>query len=295
MVEITAAMVKELRERTDSGMMECKKALVQAEGDMQAAIDILALSGQRKAINKASRVAAQGRISIISNERSAAMTEINCETDFVARDESFMAFCQKTTEIALKEASFDNEKLLNASFDGSITVEDARKNLVGRIGENVQLRRAYYHVAEGNQRIGAYSHHGRIGVIVVIEGGSDALAKDLAMHTAAMRPQYLTMTSVPDAVVQREKAILIERAKESGKPDNMLEKITAGQLQKYLGEISLEGQPFFKDQDQTVGAIVKAANATLVHMVRFEVGEGIEVVKTNFEDEVKAAAGSIKS
>jgi elongation factor Ts len=289
MTEITAAMVKELRERTGGGMMECKKALVEANGDMTAAADILVQKGEGKAAKSATRVAAQGRISIATAPNAAAMTEVNCETDFVARDENFIPFCQQVTDIALKEGISENDKLFAASYDTGVTVEDARKSLISRIGENIQIRRVHYAKANANERIGSYIHQGRIGVLITIEGGNDALAKDLAMHIAAMKPQYLTAQSVPEAIVNKEKEILLERVKESGKPESVLEKIVSGQLQKYLNEICLEGQPFFKDPDQTIAAVVNAANAKLV-----EIGEGIEVIKTSFEDEVKAVAGSSK-
>ena len=295
MAEITASMVKELRERTGGGMMECKKALVEANGDMEAAEIIIAKTSQNKAAKTASRVAAQGRISIASAQEGAAMVEINCETDFVARDENFIPFCQQVADIALKNAVTENEKLLEAPYEVGMTVEDARKNLIARIGENIQIRRVHFIKASGNERIGSYSHHGRIGVLVKIAGGNDELAKDLAMHIAAMKPEYLTAQMVPEATINRQKDILQDRAKDSGKPANVMEKIISGQLQKHLNEICLEGQPFFKDPDQSVGTIVKAANATLVEMIRFEVGEGIEVIKKSFEEEVKAAAGSSKS
>lgn len=292
MAEITAAMVKELRERTSAGMMECKKALVEANGDMQAAEDIIAKSGHKKAAKSAGRTAAEGRVLVAVGETGAAILEINCETDFVARDESFGHFCQQTVDIALKNGVQEVEKLNSLAFEGNNTVEEARKNLIARLGENVQIRRVQSIKAENNQRFGAYVHHSRIAVLVVIEEGSDELAKDLAMHIAAMKPQYLHPEEIPEAIVAKEKEILMERAKQSGKPENIIEKIVAGQLQKQLSEICLMGQPFFKDPDQTVAAIVKAANAKVLKAIRYEVGEGIDVVKMSFEEEVAQVRGN---
>lgn len=295
MAEITAAMVKELRERTSAGMMECKKALVEANGDMEAAEDIIAKSGHKKAAKSASRTAAEGRMIIESIANSAIILEINCETDFVGRDESFVQYCQKVASVGLQAKPADVDALLNASFEGSTTVEDARKALITRLGENIQIRRFQIVNAAQNQRIGSYVHNFRIGTLVLIEGGDDALAKDLAMHIAAMKPQYVSADEVPENVVAKEKEIMMERAKQSGKPENILEKIVQGQVQKHLNEICLLGQPFFKDPDQSIAVLLKSANAKVLKMIRMEVGEGIEVVKKSFEEEVMEQARGSKS
>ena len=291
MAEITAAMVKDLRERTDGGMMECKKALVEAQGDMLLAEDLIAKSGHRKAAKSASRTAAEGRIITALSKECSVIVEVNCETDFVARDENFIQFCNTVADVALKARVQDVEKLLALPFDANITVEDARKNLIARIGENVQIRRLQLLEAKDNQRFGNYIHHARIGVVILLEGGTDELAKDLAMHVAAMKPQFITPEDAPGSVVEKEKEILLERANQSGKPLNIVEKMVAGQVQKYLAEICLTGQPFFKDPDQTIATLLKTSNAVVREMVRFEVGEGIEIVKLNFQKEVSKARG----
>ncbi|MBI2790791.1 MAG: elongation factor Ts [Gammaproteobacteria bacterium] len=291
MADVTAAMVKELRERTGAGMMECKKALVEANGDMETAEDIIAKSGHKKAAKSASRTAAEGRIVIASNPQNAAVVEINCETDFVARDENFVQFAQQIAEKVLATGIVDADKLLEASMDGK-TIEDARKNLITRLGENIQIRRMKVMNAQTSQRIGQYVHNSRIGTLVLVEGGDDALAKDLAMHVAAMKPQFVSQDEVPAKTIAKEKEIMMERAKQSGKPENILEKIVEGQLQKHLNEHCLIGQPFFKDPDQTVTQLLKSKNAKVLQMIRFEVGEGIEVIKKSFEEEVAQARGS---
>ncbi len=283
--QITAAMVKELRERTSAGMMECKKALVEANGNMELAEDIIAKSGHKKAAKTANRTAAEGRIIIANTQEGAAMVEVNCETDFVARDESFIQFCQQVVDTASQNKIADVEQL-------NEKMEESRKSLIARLGENIQIRRLFFLKKSTGQFIGSYIHHARIGTLILLEGGNEVLAKDLAMHVAAMKPQYMTTDEVPQDIVAKEKEILIERAKQSGKPDNILEKIVAGQLQKHLSEICLTGQPFFKDPDQTIAALLKTHQAKLLKMIRIEVGEGIEVIKKSFEEEVKAARGS---
>jgi elongation factor Ts len=283
MADITASMVKELREKTGAGMMECKKALVEAEGNMEAAEDIIAKSGHKKAAKSASRTAAQGKIVIVGSPQLMIMVEVNCETDFVARDENFSRFCDDVANAALKLETDEVEKL---------GVEESRQALIARIGENIQVRRVMLFKASGNDAIGSYVHQSRIGVLVEVEGGSAELMKDLAMHIAAMRPQFIAPNEVPESVIAREKAIFVDIAKQSGKPENIVEKMVAGQLQKYLAEICLTGQPFFKDPDQTIEALLKAQQAKLKKMARFEVGEGIEVSKKSFEEEVAEARGS---
>lgn len=291
MAEITAAMVKELRERTSAGMMECKKALVEANGDMTLAEEVIAKSGHKKAAKSAGRTAAEGRITIVSSPECAIIVEVNCETDFVGRDENFIKYCDTVANIALQNQITDVEKLLNLPFDGSMTIEDARKNLIVKIGENIQLRRVALIKAGQNQRFGTYIHHARIGVITLVEGGNNDVAKDMAMHIAAMKPQYLTIEEVPAATVEKQQEIFTEIAGQSGKPANIIEKIVAGQIQKHFAEVCLAGQPFFKDPDQTVAAFLKSNQANVVKMIRFEVGEGIEVIKKSFEEEVSLARG----
>lgn len=292
--QITAEMVKNLRERTGAGMMECKKALVEAKGDMSAAEDIIAKSGSKKADKSASRTAAQGRIAIANSHTSAVMIEINCETDFVARDEGFVQFCQKIAELALTKECQNVETLLTLPFEDASSVEEARKAIIVRIGENIQIRRLHFMKAEAKQRIGSYIHNARIGSLVLLEGGNEELAKDLAMHIAAMKPQFISPTEIPQAIVEKEHAIFMERAKQSGKPDNILEKIVQGQLQKQANEICLLGQPFFKDPDKTIESLLKSMNASILAMLRFEVGEGIEVIKKSFEEEVMEQARGSK-
>lgn len=292
MADITAAMVKDLRERTGAGMMECKKALVEANGVMETAEDIIAKSGHRKAAKTASRTAAQGKITIAGSGKACALVEVNCETDFVARDENFSNFCDEVAKIAVETNTSEVDALLALPCSGHATIEAARQALIARIGENIQIRRIALFQAAGNDLIGRYLHQTRIGVLVVLDGGNDALAKDLAMHIAAMKPQFMTPEQVPEDIIARQKAIFVDIAKQSGKPDNIAEKMVQGQLQKHLAEICLTGQPFFKDPDQTIGALLKANKATIKQMIRFEVGEGIEVIKKSFDEEVAEVRGS---
>ena len=288
MANITAAMVKSLREKTGAGMMDCKKALSEAAGDISEAETILKKKGLKKAEKSASRTAAEGKITQAKNDTAVVMLETNCETDFVGRDENFNGFIDKVTQIALNNQIDNVEALLASDYDGQ-SVEDARKALVAKIGDNVQLRRIMFTQTDG-QTVGAYVHSGRIGAIALVNGGDDALAKDIAMQIASMKPQYITTDDVPGDVMAKEKEILMERARNSGKPENMLEKIVGGQLNKQFNEITLVGQPFFKDPDTSIAGLLKKHNATVTKMVRFEVGEGIEVVKMDFAEEVMAQA-----
>lgn len=286
MAEITAAMVKTLRESTGAGMMECKRALSEAQGDMAVAEDIIAKSGHKKAAKSASRTAAEGRIMIAASTTKAVMMEINSETDFVAKDQNFITFTQTVAEMALHSGVEDIAALLELPFEGFDSVEEARKGLIARIGENIQLRRLAEVKASANQRIGHYVHMNRIGTLVLITGGTHEVAKDIAMHVAAMRPQFIALKDVPAEALAKQKEIFLEIAKNSGKPPAIMEKMVEGQLQKHFAEVCLEGQAFFKDPDQTVAAYLKGASATIDQMIRFEVGEGIEVVKKSFEEEV---------
>jgi elongation factor Ts len=282
---VTAAMVKELRERTGAGMMECKRALVETSGDMEAAVEHLRKSGLAQADKKASRVAAEGKIALaVSGDgKQAVMVEVNCETDFVARDENFVSFADAAAANALSENPADVEALLSTSI-GSETLEQARQALVTKIGENVQIRRFVGVSTDGT--IGAYVHGGKIGVLVETAGGDADLARDLAMHVAALNPEYVSADDVPADIIAREKDILIAQAESSGKPAEIIEKMVSGRLRKHLSGITLLGQPFVKDGDLTVGKLLDQQNASVSGFERLAVGEGIDKQESNFADEV---------
>ena len=288
-MSITASQVKELRERSGAGMMECKKALVETGGDMEAAVEHLRKSGLAKADKKAGRVASEGAVIEASDADGAVLVEINCETDFVAKDENFRAFAERVAEIALKAGTDDVSALADAEFADGETVEARRQQLVAKLGENIQLRRVRRVSADGGV-IGGYIHGGRIGVLVSLEGGDEALARDLAMHVAALNPPYVDADSVPAEVLEKEKDILRAQAEESGKPPEIIEKMITGRLNKHLAEITLVGQPFVKDTDQTVGNLLKAKGARVREFVRLEVGEGIEKEEADFATEVMQQA-----
>jgi len=282
---VTAAMVKELRDRTGAGMMECKKALVETNGDIDAAIDYLRKSGLAQADKKASRVAAEGKIALSLSEdgKQAVMVEVNCETDFVAKDENFNSFADAVAANALSQGPADVEALL-VTHIGDETVEQARQALVNKIGENVQVRRFARIASEGT--IGAYVHGGKIGVLVDLSGGDETLARDLAMHIAALNPEYVSDEDVPAEIIAREKDILVAQAESSGKPAEIIEKMVTGRLRKHLAGITLLGQAFVKDGDLTVGKLVNQNNASVNGFERLAVGEGIEKKEANFADEV---------
>ncbi|WP_095498858.1 translation elongation factor Ts [Paraferrimonas haliotis] len=281
---ITAALVKELRERTGAGMMDCKKALVETNGDIELAIENMRKSGQAKAAKKAGRIAAEGVILAKVSDGVAALVEVNCETDFVARDESFLAFANKVAEAALAGKITEVEALNAALIDG-LSVEETRANLVAKIGENMSVRRSV--IVEG-ENLGTYIHGGRIGVVANLTGGDAELAKDIAMHVAASQPQFVKPEDVPADVVEKEKAIQIDIAMQSGKPAEIAEKMVVGRMAKFTGEISLTGQPFVKDPSMKVGKLLSQANADVVNFVRLEVGEGIEKKEEDFAAEVAA-------
>lgn len=285
---VTAAMVKELRERTGAGMMECKKALVETGGDLEAAIEHLRKSGLAKADKKASRVAADGRVVIATDDasRHAVMVEINSETDFVAKDDNFLNFAGKIADKALYNAIDSVSDLLDLDDDDHGSMEEARQALVAKIGENIQVRRMTRMQTEGV--IGDYVHGGRIGVLVNLEGGDADLARDVAMHIAAMNPQFIDTDDVPAEVVSKEKGVLVAQAEDSGKPPEIIEKMVEGRLRKHLAEITLAGQPFVKDGDTTVGKLLDKHGARVAAFQRMEVGEGIEKEEANFADEVMA-------
>ena len=282
---VTAAMVKELRERTGAGMMECKKALVETGGDLEGAIEFLRKSGLAQADKKASRIAAEGKIALAVTDdgREAVMVEINCETDFVAKDDSFVAFTEAVAQNALAANPADVDALLQTSIDGA-TVEEARQALVSKIGENIQVRRFVRASSDG--MLGAYVHGGRIGVLVDLSGGDLELARDLAMHVAAMNPEFVSADDVPADVMAREKDILIAQAEGSGKPPEIVEKMVQGRLRKHLSGITLLGQPFVKDGDLTVEKLLQQSGASVNGFHRIAVGEGIEKKQDNFADEV---------
>ncbi len=281
---ITASMVKELRERTGAGMMECKKALVEANGDMDAAAEALRKSGQAKADKKAGRVAADGRIVIKANGSKAVVVEVNSETDFVAKDENFVEFAGAVADAALESGETDVEVLSAAELSDGRTVETARTELISKVGENISVRRAEQ--VEAGGPIGFYTHGAKIGAIVALEGGDEALARDIAMHVAAINPTCIDESGVPAETLENERRILTEQAEESGKPAEIVAKMVEGRVKKFLKEITLVGQPFVKDPDVTVGKLLGGADASVSSFVRFEVGEGIEKKVENFAEEV---------
>jgi len=280
---VTAAMVKELRERTGAGMMECKNALVETNGEMEAAIENLRKSGLAKADKKAGRIAAEGKIIEAQAGGNAVLVEVNSETDFVAKDDNFLNFAQKVADAAVAQDSDDVAALMATDIDGS-TLELARQALVSKIGENIQVRRMARIKSDGV--IGSYVHGGRIGVLVELDGGDEELARDLAMHVAALSPAYATADEVPAEVLAKEKEILIAQAQDSGKPADIIEKMVEGRLRKYLAEITLVGQPFVKDGDVTVGKLLDQKGASVKGFTRLAVGEGIEKKEENFAEEV---------
>ena len=289
-MQITASMVKELRERTGSGMMECKKALQETDGDIDVAIENMRKSGLAKADKKSGRVAAEGRVVIeISDDgKSAAVVEVNCETDFVSGGDDFLSFVTAITKTALANKPADIAALSEMTLDGSSeTIEEARKAKVAKIGENMQLRR-FELLETSTGSFGSYLHGSRMGVLVEMENGNDDLIKDVAMHIAASNPLCVSEAEVPADVLEKEKEILRAQALESGKPADIVEKMLTGRIRKYLAEITLLGQSFVKDPDKTVETLLSDAGATVNRFVRYEVGEGIEKKQENFADEVMA-------
>jgi elongation factor Ts len=285
---ITAEAVKALRERTGAGMMECKKALVETGGDLDAAAEMMRKAGLAKADKKAGRVAAEGAIVIerAPDGLSAVIAEVNSETDFVARQDDFQGFAAAVARAALAAGAESLEAVLALPLEGGETVEETRRGMVARIGENITVRRVARLSAP--TRIGTYVHGGRIGVLVGLEGGDEAVAHDLAMHIAASNPQYATPGEVPAEQIDKEREILSAQAAQEGKPADIVAKMVEGRIRKYLAEICLVGQPFVKDPDTTVEKLLKAAGAKVTGFVRYEVGEGIEKKQENFADEVAA-------
>ncbi|MGH8084977.1 MAG: translation elongation factor Ts [Lysobacter sp.] len=287
MAEITASLVKELRERTGAGMMECKKALVENDGNVEVAAEWLRKQGLAKADKKASRVAAEGRIAAAHADGKAVLVEINSETDFVAKDENFIAFTENVGQAAL--AAADVEALKATKLPAGETVEETRAVLIAKVGENVQVRRMVR--IDSANTLAAYVHGGRIGVLVELKGGNDELARGLAMHVAAMNPPYISPAHVPADFVAKEKEIALAQVKDTGKPPEILEKMVSGKVAKTVNELCLTGQPYVLDTNQTVEQALKAAGAEVVNFVRLAVGEGIEKQADDFHAEVMKQAG----
>jgi elongation factor Ts len=299
MSTIAADVVRQLRERTGAGMMECKKALVETAGDLDAAAELMRKQGLAKADKKATRVAAEGRVVVetAADGHSAAIVEVNCETDFVAREADFSSFATAVAQVALMVRPDTLESLLASKLATGETVDERRRTLVAKIGENISLRRSATLASQGP--MGAYLHGTRIGVLVSLEGGDAALARDIAMHVAASNPAYLAAADVPAEVVAKERAIRVDMLKNDeknkSKPENILVKIVEGGMNKWLGEITLVGQPFVKDPDQTVGKLLEARKAKVSNFVRFEVGAGIEKKKEDFAAEVMAQVSAART
>lgn len=285
---ITAALVKELRERTGAGMMECKKALVEVDGDIEGAIELMRKTGLAKADKKAGRTAAEGLIVVKASgdAKQSVMVEVNCETDFVTKGDDFKNFCDEVAQLTLDAQPADLDALLACEMSGGENVADTCKRLIAKVGENMSVRRFQLFNTEG--LLASYLHGARIGVMVDMTGGSVELARDIAMHIAASNPSAVDASEVDPVLIEKEKEIFTAQALESGKPPEIVEKMIGGRIKKYLKEITLVGQPFVKNPDQTVEQLLKDAGATVNGFTRFEVGEGIEKKVENFADEVMA-------
>jgi len=291
-MSVTAAMVKELRERTGSGMMECKKALVETGGDLEVAIENMRKSGMAKADKKAGRVAAEGIIAIATSgdASTTSIVEINSETDFVSKGDDFIDFTTAVANTAVNNGIADVDALNATQVTGeSVTVDEKRRALIAKVGENINVRR-FKTIKTSGGIVGSYMHGIRIGVLVEMEGGDMALAKDIAMHIAAIKPMCVSEAEVPAEEIEKEKEIFKAQAAESGKPAEIIEKMIVGKIKKFLKGITLLGQPFVKDGDVTVEQLLKSNNAKVLSFVRFEVGEGIEKKEDDFAAEVMAQA-----
>ncbi len=289
MAEITASLVKELREMTDAPMMDCKKALSEVDGDLQKAEELLRVKFGNKASKVSSRVAAEGLISIaISNDgKQGAILETNSETDFCAKNDEFVSFTQKVANAILESNPSDIDSLKNVSIDGT-SVEETRSNLVGKIGENISPRRFITGTAAG--KFHSYLHGGKIGVLLDLDGGDDELGKDIAMHIAASKPKALDESGISQDLIDAEKRVAIEKAKEAGKPEEMLDKIATGTVNKFLKEVTLLNQAFVKDDKQTIQNLLDSKGAKIHNFTLFVVGEGIEKVESDFAAEVAEAS-----
>ncbi len=283
-MSIKASMVKELRDRTGAGMMECKKSLLEANGDMDRAIELLRTSGQAKAEKKASRIAAEGRIVIANNSFDAVLVEVNSETDFVAKDKNFVDFTNSIAKSLLNTNLTELDKFNNYELSNGRTVENIRTDLIAKVGENISIRR--FSKIKGAQNLGFYSHGSRIGAIVSLKGGDKDLSKDIAMHIAASNPVCIDEKDVPEDLISREKRIYTEQALSSGKPPEIAEKMVNGRVKKFFKEITLLGQPFIKNPDKSIQDLLKNSNAVVIDFCRYEVGDGIEKSEENFADEV---------
>ena len=286
-MEITASLVKELRERTGAGMMDCKAALSDARGDIEIAIEVMRKSGAAKAAKKAGRIAAEGIISIKLNENDIVILEVNCETDFVTKDESFLSFVDSVIQVISNNNVSDVDELLKLN-SGNQTIEEANQQLIAKIGEKITIRRFQKSLIQN--QTGTYLHGIRIGVIVEIKGGSEELAKDIAMHIAASRPLFINEDQISQEILDKEKEIYTAQAQESGKPADIVEKMVEGRLNKFIKEITLLGQPFVKDPEKSIEKILKSSNAKVLSFIRYEVGEGIEKRADNFAEEVMSQA-----
>ncbi|MDE1990747.1 MAG: elongation factor Ts [Betaproteobacteria bacterium] len=293
MAEITAAMVKELRELTGLGMMECKKALAEAQGDMKAAEDLLRIRSGAKASKAAGRIAAEGMVAsfVSADGKTGALAEINCETDFVAKNDDFVAFSRQVAEQVARANPADVDALVQASLPQGGSLEDVRKSLVMKLGENTTVRRFVRFNTAGV--LAQYLHGSRIGVMVDLEGGDEALGRDIAMHIAASKPLCVSRDEVPADLLVREREIYTAQAAESGKPADIVARMVEGRITKYLAEVTLLGQPFVKNPDQTVEQLLKSRGARVNRFSMFVVGEGIEKKSENFAAEVAAAAGAV--
>ncbi len=294
MAEITASMVKDLREKTDAPMMECKKALTEAQGDMAKAEELLRIKLGNKASKAAGRVAAEGVVAvhIAQGGSLGAIVEVNCETDFVAKNEEFLAFAGGLARLVAERSPADVDALSQLTLNGA-SVEETRKALVGKIGENMSIRR--FKRIEAKGKLASYIHGGaKIGVLVDVAGGDETLAKDVAMHIAASKPVALSRDDVPAELLKKERDIAAAKAAESGKPANIVEKMVDGAVQKYIKDVTLLGQPFVKNDKQTIEQLLKSKSASVGSFVLYVVGEGIEKKKEDFAAEVAAAAGQAK-
>lgn len=288
---VTASMVKELRNRSGAGMMECKKALVETDGDIEAAIEHLRKSGVAKAAKKAGRIAAEGRVFVVSGALKAAMIEINSETDFVAKDSNFSSFCEDVGSAVLQNNVKTVNELSAVNVDSDASIEDKRLELIATMGENISVRR-FICLDYSMGSIESYSHGQRIGVLVKVEGADSGLARNIAMHIAATNPMCIDENQLDAALLEKEEAIYLAQAKESRKPDNIISKMVQGRIRKFKAEVTLVGQPYVKDPAQTVGELLVKKNAKVLQFERYELGEGIEKKQDNFAEEVMAQAQS---
>ena len=289
MSNITAQMVKELRDRTGAGMMECKKALLDSSGDMDKAVEEMRKAGQAKADKKSSRIAAEGVVTLsISDDNSIAnIVEINCETDFVAKDENFLKFVKTISEVSLKNYKGSVDDFNNSKHPSGKTIEEIRLELVSKVGENVKIRRVQNIKNDGNY-MGHYMHGTKIGVAVVLQKENEELAKDVCMHIAAMKPRALNANDIPQEDLEKEREIFVAQAKESGKPDDIIQKMVDGKLKKYISEVTLVDQTFVKDNEITISKLLEKHDNSVLSFYRLEVGEGVEKKDENFADEVMA-------